>query len=68
MQEQALNQMITIGGMIEVTMKDRDLKRVPVEKFQTIAQEAYKDLIIQQTLEGISKDLSKADGDILKSM
>lgn len=67
-QEQALNQMIAIGGMMEVTMKDRDLKKVPAEKFQAIAQEAYKDLIIQQTLEGISTDLSKTYGDILKSM
>ncbi|HEY2362615.1 MAG TPA: hypothetical protein VGK36_15955 [Candidatus Angelobacter sp.] len=67
-QEQALNQMIAIGGMMEVTMKDRDLKKVPAEKFQTIAQEAYKDLIIQQTLEGISTELSKTYGDILKSM
>jgi hypothetical protein len=49
-------------------MKDRDLKKVPTEKFQAIAQEAYKDLIIQQTLEGISTDLSKTCGDILKSM
>jgi hypothetical protein len=31
-----------------------DLKKVPVEKFQVIAQEGYKDLIIQQTLESIS--------------
>lgn len=68
LQEQALNQMITIGGMMEVTMKDRDLKKVPAEKFQAIAQEAYKDLIVHQTLENISKDLSKAYGDILKSM
>ncbi|MGB8131860.1 MAG: hypothetical protein WCG81_18895 [Candidatus Angelobacter sp.] len=68
LQEQALNQMITIGGMMEVTMKDRDLKKVPAEKFQTIAQEAYKDLIIQQTLEGISTELSKTYGDILRSM
>lgn len=67
-QEQALNQMIAIGGMMEVTMKDRDLKKVPAEKFQAIAQEAYKDLIIQQTLEGISTDLSKTYGDVLKSM
>jgi uncharacterized damage-inducible protein DinB len=67
-QEQALNQMIAIGGMMEVTMKDRDLKKVPAEKFQAIAQEAYKDLIIQQTLEGISTELSKTYGDILKSM
>jgi hypothetical protein len=67
-QEQALNQMITIGGMMEVAMKDRDLKKVPAEKFQAIAQEAYKDLIIQQTLEGISAELSKTYGDILKSM
>jgi hypothetical protein len=67
LQEQALNQMITIGGIMEVTMKDRDLKKVPAEKFQTIAQEAYKDLIVHQTLESISTDLSKAYGDLLKS-
>jgi len=68
LQEQALNQMINIGGMMEFTMKDRDLKKVPVEKFQAIAQEAYKDLIVHQTLEGISTELSQAYGDLLKSM
>lgn len=68
LQEQALNQMITIGGMMEFTMIDRDLKKVPAEKFQAITQEAYKDLIIQQTLEGMSTELSKAYGDVLKSM
>ncbi|HZU29789.1 MAG TPA: hypothetical protein VFB79_01665 [Candidatus Angelobacter sp.] len=67
MQEQALNGIITIGSLMEVTMKDRDLKQVPVEKFQMIAQEAYKDLIIQQTLESISTGLSKDYDDLLKS-
>lgn len=66
LQEQALNRMIEMGALIEVTMGE-DLKRAPVEKFQTIAQEAYKDAIIQQTLESISTDLSKAYGDLLKS-
>lgn len=67
-QEQALNQMITVGGLMEVNMMNRDLTKVPAEKYRTIAQEAYKDLIIQQTLEGISTELSKTYGDILKSM
>ena len=68
LQEQALNGMIQIGSLIQVTMGENDMKKVPVDKFQAIAQEAYKDAIILQALENISTGLSKTYDDALKSM
>lgn len=68
LQDQALNQMIDVGSLIEATMREDDVKNVPVEKFQAIAQEAYKELILLGALEGISGSLTKGYADLLKSM
>ena len=67
LQEQALNRMIDGGALIEVTMKEDDMKKVPAEKFQAIAQDAYKELVVQKALEDISGALNKAYDDLLKS-
>jgi hypothetical protein len=67
MQEQALSRMIDGGALIEITMKEDDMKKVPVEKFQAIAQAAYKEMIVQRALEDISGALTKAYADLLKS-
>jgi hypothetical protein len=66
LQEQALNRMIEGGSLIEVTMKEDDMKKVPVEKFQAIAQEAYKAQLVEKALEDISGALSKGYDDLLK--
>jgi hypothetical protein len=66
LQEQALNRMIEGGSLIEVTMKEDDMKKVPVEKFQAIAQEAYKEQIVEKALENISEALTKGYDDLLK--
>lgn len=67
LQDQTLNRMIDIGSLIQVTMSEDDMKKVPVEKFQAIAQEAYKELILQKALEDISGSLTKGYADLLKS-
>ena len=67
LQEQALNRMIDGGALIQVTMSEDDMKKVPAEKFQAIAQEAYKELVVQKALEDISTALNKAYDDLLKS-
>jgi hypothetical protein len=67
LQDQALNQMIDVGSLIEVTMREDDMTKVPAEKFQAIARGAYKEMILQRALEDISGALTKAYADLLKS-
>jgi hypothetical protein len=67
LQEQSLNQMIDVGSLMEVTMRDDDMTKVPAEKFQAIARGAYKEIILQKALEDISGSLTKGYADLLKS-
>ena len=67
LQDQALNRMIDVGSLIEVTMREDDMSKVPVEKFQAIARGSYKEMILQRALEDVSGSLTKGYADLLKS-
>jgi hypothetical protein len=66
LQDQALNGMINVGSLIEVTMREDDMTKVPADKFQAIAQGAYKEMLLQKALENISESLTKGYADLLK--
>jgi len=66
LQEQAINRTIDMGAMIQTTMHG-DLKKVPNERFTAIAQEAYREIMVQKALEDISGELSKGYSELLKS-
>jgi hypothetical protein len=66
LQEQAINRTIDMGALIQTTMYG-DLKKVTNERFTAIEQQAYREIIVEKALEGISGELSKGYGDLLKS-
>lgn len=65
LQARAIDRTIDLGSLIQATMFE-DRKHVSNEKFQAIAREAYREMILQKALEDVSKELSKAYGDLLK--
>jgi hypothetical protein len=64
LQAQAIDKTIDLGSLIQATMEDQ--KSVSNEKFQAIARETYREMILQKALEDVSKELSKAYVDLIK--
>jgi len=66
LQAQALDRAIDLGSLVQATILVDEVKNIPKERIQAIAREAYRQMILQNTLEDVSKELRKGYGELLK--